>query len=412
MNRREAEYYLKQDHEQAIRKAAETLRGVVRETPLIRSDFYGEEYGCEVFIKPEHLQVTGSFKLRGAYNKIAGLSSEEADKGVVASSAGNHAQGVAFSARARGIPATIVMPSITPLIKVNATKSYGADVILHGDVYDESYSKAVALAEENDCIFVHPFDDYDVICGQGTIGLEIVNELPQADEILVPIGGGGLIGGIALIAKALNPKIKIIGVTPKGAASMKLSLKDGEIRRLDKVNTNAEGVAVRQPGELTFAVARKYVADIVTVSEKDIMENVLLIMEKHKFVAETAGVVSLAGLRKRAKPGKRLVCVMSGGNIDTVTMSSIINEGMISRGRIMCFSVELPDRPGQLVNVATLLAENGANVIELEHNQFKALDRYSNKVALEVTVETNGPDHIKQVLDALEGDGFAVRRIY
>jgi threonine dehydratase len=412
MEKHETDYYLKKDHAAEIRAAAETLRGIIRETPLIRSDFYSDEHDCHVFMKPEHLQITGSFKIRGAYNKIARLSSAETGAGVIASSAGNHAQGVAYSARAKGIPSTIVMPNTTPLIKVNATKAYGADVILHGDVYDESYNRAIELAEANDYAFVHPFDDYDVLCGQGTIGLEILNELPEIDEILTPIGGGGLIGGIALIAKALNPKVKIIGVVPNGAKSMKLSLKEGELHRLDKVHTIAEGVAVKQPGELTFAIAQRYVDDVITVTEKDIMENILLTMEKHKFVVETAGVVSLAGLKKRAKHGKRIACILSGGNIDTVTISSIINEGMISRGRIMCFSVELPDRPGQLVKVATLLAENSANVIGLEHNQFKVLDRYSNKVALEVTVETNGSDHIKQVLHILSENGFDIRRIY
>ncbi|MDR1271570.1 MAG: threonine ammonia-lyase [Clostridiales Family XIII bacterium] len=412
MNKREITYYLKKNHEEDIREAAGKLRGVIRETPLIRSEFYSSEYGCNAFIKPEHLQITGSFKIRGAYNKIAGLSAEETKRGVIAASAGNHAQGVAYSAKAKGISATIVMPSTTPLIKVNATESYGADVVLHGDIYDESYDMAVELAAKNDYTFIHPFDDYGVICGQGTIGLEVIEEMPDVDEIIVPVGGGGLISGIALIAKALNPKIKIIGAEPKGAASMKMSLKEDAAGRLEKVNTSAEGVAVRQPGDLTFAVARDHVDDIISVSEKDIMENVLLIMEKHKFVAETAGVVSLAGLKKRAKRGRNIVCVVSGGNIDTVTISSIINEGMISRGRVMCFSVDLPDKPGQLVKVATLLAENGANVIALEHNQFKVLDRYSNKVALEVTVETNGPGHIRQVLSALEGGGFGIRRIY
>jgi threonine dehydratase len=285
-------------------------------------------------------------------------------------------------------------------------------VILHGDVYDESYDKAVELAVRNDFTFIHPFDDYHVVCGQGTIALEILAELPDADELLVPIGGGGLIGGIALAAKAINPKIKIIGVIPKGARSMKISLEEGRVSRLAEVRTAAEGVAVKQPGDLTFAIAQKYVDDIVTVSEKDIMENVLLVIEKHKFIAETAGVVPIAGLKKRAKRGRKIVCVMSGGNIDTVTLSSIISQGMISRGRIMCFSVELPDRPGRLVAVATLLADLGANVIGLEHNQFKAIDRYSDKVALEVTVETNGPEHIREILDALEGESYAVTRIY
>jgi threonine dehydratase len=411
MDKKQVDYYLKKDHLAEIRRAAATLEGVIRPTPLVRSDFYRDEYGCEVYIKPEQLQVTGSFKIRGAYNKIANLDEKELARGVIASSAGNHAQGVALSARMMKSPATIVMPSITPLLKVSATKAYGADVILYGDVYDESYGKAVELAEMNGFTFIHPFDDYQVICGQGSIALEIAEELPDADEILVPIGGGGLIGGVALAAKALNPKIKIIGVIPKGARSMKISLDEGRVSRLAEVKTAAEGVAVKQPGDLTFAIAQKYVDDIVTVSEKDIMENVLLVIEKHKFIAETAGVVPIAGLKKRAKPGKKIVCVMSGGNIDTVTLSSIINQGMISRGRIMCFSVELPDRPGQLVAVATLLAELGANVIELEHNQFKAVDRYSDKVALEMTVETNGPEHIREILDALEED-YAVTRIY
>jgi len=412
MDKKQVNHYMKKDHLAEIRRAAQALEGIIKPTPLIRSDYYSGEYGCDVLIKPEQLQVTGSFKIRGAYNKIANLDEKERASGVIASSAGNHAQGVALSARMMKCPATIVMPSITPLLKVNATKAYGADVILHGDVYDESYNKAVELAEQNDFTFVHPFDDYEVICGQGTIALEILAELPDADEILVPIGGGGLIGGVALAAKAINPKIKIIGVIPKGARSMKISLEEGHVSRLAEVKTAAEGVAVKQPGDLTFAIAQKYVDDIVTVSEKDIMESVLLIIEKHKFIAETAGVVPIAGLKKRAKSGRKIVCVMSGGNIDTVTLSSIINQGMISRGRIMCFSVELPDRPGQLVAVATLLSNLSANVIELEHNQFKAVDRYSDKVVLEVTVETNGPDHIREIFSELEGEGYAVKRIY
>jgi threonine dehydratase len=412
MNSRNVERYIKKDHEKSVRAAAASLTGVIRKTPVIRSDFYSDEYGMNVFIKPEHLQVTGSFKLRGAYNKIANLKPDELKKGVIASSAGNHAQGVAFSARAKNTSATIVMPSITPLIKVDATKELGAEVILHGDVYDESFAQALVLAKEQGLVFIHPFDDYYVICGQGTIGLEVLEELPDADEILVPVGGGGLVSGIAIVAKALNPKIKVIGVEPKGAMSMRASIKAGEVTSLDSVKTNAEGVAVRRVGDLSYALTCKYVDDVITVSEKEIMENVLLTMEKHKFVVETAGAVPLAALAKRAKRGKNVVCVLSGGNIDTVTMSSIINEGMISRGRIMCFSVELPDKPGQLVKVASLLAENSANVIELEHNQFKALDRYANKVALEVTVETNGQEHIAQILKALEDASFVVRRIY
>lgn len=412
MDKEQVKYYLNKNHKEEIYKAKENLWPVLKETSLIKSDFYSGEHDCQVYIKPENLQTTGSFKIRGAYNKICNLSDDEIKNGVIASSAGNHAQGVAFSAQKRGVKSTIVMPNITPLLKVDATQSYGADVLLHGDVYDQSYTKAMTLAEENDYAFIHPFDDYHVICGQGTIGIEILEELPDVDEILVPIGGGGLIAGISLIAKTLNPRIKIIGVVPAGANSMKISVDEKRVTRLAEVKTNAEGVAVKQPGDLTYAIVRDYVDDIVTVTEKDIMENVLLVMEKHKIVAETAGVVTLAGVRKRASKGKKIVCVMSGGNIDTVTISSIINQGMISRGRIMCFSVELPDRPGQLVKVASLLAENGANVIELEHNQFKALDRYSNKVMLEVTVETNGHEHIDKVLRAMEDNEFAVTRIY
>lgn len=412
MDKEQVAYYLKKDHKEEIHRAKENLAPVLKETPLIKSEFYSNEHGCDIYIKPENLQTTGSFKIRGAYNKICNLSDEDIKNGVIASSAGNHAQGVAFSAQKRNIKATIVMPNITPLLKVDATQSYGADVLLHGDVYDQSYSKALSLAEENDYTFIHPFDDYDVICGQGTVGLEIIEDLPEVDEILVPIGGGGLIAGIALIAKAINPRIKIIGVVPTGANSMKISVDEKRVTRLAEVKTNAEGVAVKQPGDLTYAIVKDYIDDIVTVTEKDIMENVLLVMEKHKIVAETAGVVTLAGIKKREATGKKIVCVMSGGNIDTVTISSIINQGMISRGRIMCFSVELPDRPGQLVKVASLLAENGANVIELEHNQFKALDRYSNKVMLEVTIETNGHEHIEKILNMLRDNEFVITRIY
>ena len=401
-----------EQHQANVQKARENLKDVLKPTPLIHSDFYSNEYGCDIYVKPENLQITGSFKIRGAYNKIMNLTEEEAAHGVIASSAGNHAQGVAFAAQKRGIKATIVMPNVTPLLKVNATKAYGADVLIHGDVYDDSYSKAVALSNEKGYTFVHPFDDYDVMCGQGTIGLEILDELCDVDEVLVPIGGGGLIGGIAMAIKTVRPDVKVIGVSPVGSMAMKISLDEGQVTRLSSIKTAAEGVAVRQPGDLTFAMAQKYVDEIITVTEKDIMDAVLVVMEKHKLIAETAGVVPLAGVRKRAKPGKKIVCLMSGGNIDVVTISSIVNQGLISRGRIMCFGVELPDKPGQLVKVAQLLAENGANVIELQHNQFKAIDRYSNKVVLEVTVETNGHDHIKQILEVLEDNNFIPNRIY
>ena len=412
MNPEQVKKYLSMNHEDNIERARKNLIPALLATPLIRSDFFSSEYGCEIYLKPENLQRTGSFKIRGAYNKIANLTEEEKNCGVICSSAGNHAQGVAYSAREKNIPAVIVMPNVTPLLKVESTKTLGAKVILHGDVYDEAYRYATELSEKEGYTFVHPFDDYDVLCGQGTIGFEILDELNDVDEILVPIGGGGLISGIALAVKSRKPSVKIIGVVPVGAMSMKISLDEGQVTRLASVKTAAEGVAVKQPGDLNFAIAQKYVDEIITVSEKDIMEAVLLIIEKHKLIVETAGAIPLAGVRKRAGAGKKIVCLMSGGNIDVVTISSIINQGMISRGRIMCFSVELPDKPGQLLKVAQILAECGANVIELEHNQFKALDRYSDKVLLEVTIETNGHEHIKEVLSALEDNNFITTRVY
>lgn len=412
MDPEKVKLFLDANHKENIEKAAKVLKPVILNTPLIKSDFFSNEYGCNVYMKPENLQRTGSFKIRGAYNKIANLTSEEKNHGVISSSAGNHAQGVAFSARENRIKSTIVMPFVTPLLKVEATKAYGSKVILHGDAYDESYRFAMDMAEKEGYTFVHPFDDYEVICGQGTLGLEILNELPEVDEILVPIGGGGLIAGIALAVKAINPSVKIVGVTPAGAMAMKISIDEGQVSRLAALKTIAEGVAVKQPGDLTFAFAKRYVDEIITVSEKEIMEAVLLLLEKHKIVAETAGAIPLAAIKKRASGGKNVVCLISGGNIDVLTISEIINQGLITRGRIMCFSVELPDKPGQLVRVAQILAEHGANVIELEHNQFKTIDRYSNKVMLEVTVETNGHEHIMEVLDALGDHNFSVTRVY
>jgi len=412
MQQSEIKKWLKLDHVAEIERAAERLDGVIKATPLVKSDHYSGEYGCDIWLKPENLQVTGSFKIRGAYNKIASLEKSDLKKGIVSASAGNHAQGVAFSAEKKGTKATIVMPSVTPLLKVEATKSYGAEVLLFGDVYDESFEKAVELAGQKGKPFIHPFDDYQVICGQGTIAKEILDELPGVDEIICPIGGGGLAAGLLLYAKAVNPKVRIVGVIPEGSPAMKSSLENGKVKREQKIYTCAEGVAVKQPGDLCFAVIKDYLDELVTVSERDIMENILLMMEKHKIVVEAAGVLPLAAMRKRARAGRKFVCLISGGNIDTVTISSVINQGMISRGRIMCFSVELPDKAGQLVAVASLLAREGANVIELDHNQFKALDRYSNRVVLEVTVETNGHEHIDRILKALAAENFPVKRIY
>jgi threonine dehydratase len=412
MIKQQIDAILKRNHAAEISKARDRLAPILNKTNLIHSHYFSAETKANVFFKPEVLQRTGSFKIRGAYNKVAGLSEVEVKKGIIAASAGNHAAGVAFSAKERGVKATIVMPQVTPLLKIQGVRELGAEAILYGDNYDEACEKALELAMKNDMTFIHPFDDYDIIIGQGTIGAEILEENPDVDEILVPIGGGGLIAGIALAAKSIKKDIKIIGVCPSGANSMKLSIEEGKIHALDKVKTVAEGVAVKEPGKLTFEIIKKYVDDIVTVSEKEIMENVLLMMEKHKLSCETAGVVALSALKKRAKHGKSLAVILSGGNIDMVTIATIVNRGLIGRGRIMSFAVELPDRPGQLLKIAEILTELDANVIELEHNQFKAVDRYSDKVVLEVTVETNGKEHIKKITSKLEAEGFELRRIY
>jgi threonine dehydratase len=394
-----------------IVSASKTLEGVIKKTELIYSDFFSEECKNKVYLKPENLQFTGSFKIRGAYNKIANLPDSVKKNGIVASSAGNHAQGVAYSAKKLGISSKIVMPNVTPLIKIEATKKHGSEVIIHGDIYDDAYKKALEIAENEGREFIHPFNDYDVICGQGTIGYEILNDLKNVDEILVPIGGGGLIAGVALAVKSINPNIRIIGVEPEGALTMKTSLDNNKICELACVKTSAEGVAVKTPGELNFEIARDYVDGIITVSEREIMEALLMLIEKHKLIAETAGVLPLAALKKLTVTNKNIVCIVSGGNIDVVTISSMINKGLVSRGRIFCFSVDLPDVPGQLLKISQILSDKKANVIKLDHNQFKAMDRYEN-VQLEVTVETNGHHHIDEIIKTLNESGFNVHRVY
>jgi threonine dehydratase len=388
--------------------AKNRLKGIIKETKLIYSDIFSKESCNEVYIKPENLQVTGAFKIRGAYNKISKLSKEEREKGVIASSAGNHAQGLALAAKKLGVKATIVMPKSTPLIKVEATKSYGAEVILHGDCYDEAYKEAVRLEKEKGYIFIHPFNDMDVIEGQGTISIEILEQIQDIDCILVPVGGGGLISGIAIAAKLINPNIKVIGVEPEGAMAMKMSLDSNKIVNLNKVNTIADGVAVKTPGDLTFSIIKDYVDYIVTVSDFEIMEACLLLLEKHKLVGENAGVLSLAGLRKIKEKNKKVVSVVSGGNIDVLTISSMINKGLISRGRTLCFTVDLTDKPGELLKISEILANVNANVIKLEHNQLKEVDRFM-EVELEVTVETNGHEHIKHILSVFKEKGYDIK---
>lgn len=394
-----------------VLEARERIKDICVNTKLIYSPFFSQESGNEVYIKPENLQITGAFKLRGASNKIGKLNDEQKSRGLIASSAGNHAQGVAYSAKRLGIKATIVMPETTPFIKVQSTKNYGANIVLKGKVYDEAYEEAKRLEKENGYTFVHPFNDVDVMAGQGTIGLEIIDELKDVDAILVPIGGGGLISGISVAVKSINPNIKVIGVQAEGADPMKVSFDTGKLTYAEKVDTIADGAAVKKPGDLTFEVIKNYVDEIVTVSDRELMEDVFIVLEKHKLIAEATGVMSLAALKRLDFKGKKVVSLISGGNIDVVTIASLLNHGLFSRGRIFCFSVKLKDTPGQLLKIAQILAEKRANVIKLDHDQFKAVDRL-RYVGLEVTVETNGYEHIKSIVKALNDEGYNIERIY
>ena len=393
-----------------FQEAKKRVDEVIIPTPLIYSEAFSKECKNQVYIKPENLQRTGAFKIRGAYNKIVKMDDEAKAKGLIASSAGNHAQGVAYAAHKLGVKATIVMPKHTPLIKVEATESHGAEVVLAGEVYDDSYKKACELQQEHGYTFVHPFDDEDVIEGQGTIALEILEELPDADIILVPIGGGGLISGIACAAKQIKPTVKIVGVEPEGAASALAAINEDRVVALKEAVTIADGPAVKQIGEKTFDYIKEYVDGIITVSDYELMDAFLLLVEKHKLVAENSGILSLAGLKKLNEKNKKVVSLISGGNIDVMSISSMINKGLISRGRIFTFSVQLPDKPGQLEFVAQMLAKLNVNVIGVDHNQFKNFARFS-EVELRVTCETNGEKHIQNIIEAFDEVGYKITRI-
>lgn len=391
-------------------EAAEIVKKVTSETKLIYSDYLSNQTGNKVYLKPENMQLTGAYKLRGAYYKISTLSSEEREKGLITASAGNHAQGVAYAAKKYGVKAVIVMPTTTPLMKVNRTKSYGAEVVLKGDVYDEACEYAYKLAEENGYTFIHPFDDLAVATGQGTIAMEIFKELPLVDIILVPIGGGGLATGVSTLAKLLNPKIQVIGVEPAGASCMKASLDNGEVTTLPGVNTIADGTAVKTPGKNIFPYIKQNLDGIITVPDEELVASFLDIVENHKMIVENSGLLTVAALRHLDVKNKKVVSILSGGNMDIITMSSVVQQGLILRDRICTVSVLLPDKPGELCKVSDVIAKESGNVIKLEHNQFVSINR-SAAVELRITLETFGTEHKNQIIKSLEECGYQPRQV-
>jgi threonine dehydratase len=386
-------------------EASEVVKRVTADTKLIYSEHFSRMTGNKVYLKPENMQVTGAYKIRGAYYKISTLTEEERQRGLITASAGNHAQGVAYAARVYGCKAVIVMPTTTPLIKVERTRNYGAEVVLYGDVYDDACAKALELAAENGYTFIHPFDDLTVATGQGTIAMEIVKELPLVDYILVPIGGGGLATGISTLTKMLNPKIKVIGVEPEGANCLQVSLEKGEVTTLPSVNTIADGTAVKRPGEKIFPYLQKNLDDVITVSDEELVVAFLDMVENHKMIVENSGLLTVAALKHLNCRDKKVAAVMSGGNMDVITMSSVVQNGLIARDRIFTVSVLLPDRPGELVRVSSVIADKKGNVIKLEHNQFYSTNRNA-AVELRITLEAFGTEHKKEILAALEDAGF------
>lgn len=386
-------------------EASERVKEVILPTNLIYSEYYSAQTGAKVYLKPENMQYTGAYKVRGAYYKISTLSEDEREKGLITASAGNHAQGVAYAAKLFNVRAVIVMPTTTPLIKVNRTKSYGAEVILHGDVYDDACNYALELAEEKGYTFVHPFDDEVVATGQGSIAMEIFKELPTVDIILVPIGGGGLACGVSTLAKLLNPNIRVIGVEPAGANCMQESLKQGKVVSLPSVNTIADGTAVKMPGTNIFPYIQKNIDEIITVDDHDLIVNFLDMMENHKMVVENSGLLTVSALKQMDIKGKKVVAILSGGNMDVITISSVVQHGLIQRGRVFTIAVEMPDRPGELLHVAEILAKAQGNVIRLEHNQFISINRNA-AVELTITMEAFGHDHKKQIIQALQDAGY------
>ncbi len=395
---------------EAFEEASEVVRRVTRETKLVYSEYFSAQTGNKVYLKPENMQQTGAYKVRGAYYKISRMSDEAREKGLITASAGNHAQGVAFAAHLAGVKATVCMPTITPLMKINRTKALGAEVILHGDVFDDACAKAYEIADQTGATFVHPFDDLEVATGQGTIAMEIVKELPTVDYILVPIGGGGLCCGVSTLAKMLNPKIKIIGVEPENAACMKASLEAGHVVTLPSADTIADGTAVKRPGEKIFPYIQENVDSIITINDNELIVAFLDMVENHKMIVENSGLLTVAALKHMAVENKKIVSILSGGNMDVITMASLIQHGLIMRDRIFTVSILLPDKPGQLAKVASIVAEENGNVIKLEHNQFVSINRNA-AVELRITMEAFGTEHKEKIVERLKNEGYRPRLV-
>ena len=393
-----------------FKTARSVLQGVIVNTGLTFSPALSRSCGNQVYLKPENMQVTGAYKIRGAYYKISTLTDEQKARGLVTASAGNHAQGVAYAAQAAGVEATVVMPTTTPLVKVNNTKDYGANVVLHGETFDDAAELAAQLSREKGLTYVHPFNDLTLATGQGTIAYEIFQSLPDVDVILVPVGGGGLAAGVSTLAKLLNPHVKVYGVEPEGAASMKASLEAGHVVTLDRVETIADGVAVKTPGDVVFPYIQKNLDGSITIRDDELVDAFLDMMEKHKMVVENAGLLPVAALNHLDCRGRNVVPVLSGGNMDVITMSSLVQHGLINRGRIFTFSVHLPDRPGELLSVARIVAGENGNIIKLDHNQFVSINRAS-AVELRVTLEAFGHSHKARILDALRENGYDAREV-
>ena len=386
-------------------EASEIVKKVTQETKLIYSEYFSERYGNKIYFKPENMQRTGAYKVRGAYYKISQLTPEERSRGLITASAGNHAQGVAYAAKLAGVKATVVMPVSTPLIKVNRTKSYGAEVVLYGNVFDEACAHAYELADEHGYTFVHPFNDLEVATGQGSIAMEIIKELPTVDYILVPVGGGGLCTGVSTLAKLLNPKIKVIAVEPAGAACLKASLEAGEVTTVSKINTIADGTAVQTPGDKLFPYLQANVDHVITVDDSELTLSFLDMAENHKMIVENSGLLTVAALKHLDFKGKKVVSVLSGGNMDVLTMATVVQNGLMQRDRIFTVSVMLPDKPGELARVSALLAKEQGNIIKLEHNQFISINRNA-AVELRITLEAFGTEHKNQIVAALTGAGY------